>query len=171
MDLKTFGTERLILRPMTEEDAGFILELLNEPSFIRNIGDRNVRSLDGAKAYITNGPVASYARNGFGLYLVELRETGESMGMCGLIRRTTLKDVDIGYAFLPRYWSKGYAFEAAQAMKQYAQETLGLKRLVAIVDPENLGSIHLLEKLGMGFEKMVRLSPEDIELRLYSVDL
>jgi RimJ/RimL family protein N-acetyltransferase len=171
MDLKTFGTERLILRPMTEEDAGFILELLNEPSFIRNIGDRNVRSLEGAKAYITNGPVASYARNGFGLYLVELRETGESMGMCGLIRRTTLKDVDIGYAFLPRYWSKGYAFEAAQAMKQYAQETLGLKRLVAIVDPENLGSIHLLEKLGMRFEKMVRLSPEDIELRLYSVDL
>ena len=156
---------------MTEEDSAFILELLNEPSFIQNIGDRNVRSLDGAKAYITNGPVASYARNGFGLYLAELRETGESMGMCGLIRRNTLKDVDIGYAFLPRYWSKGYAFEAAQAMKQYAQETLGLKRLVAIVDPQNLGSIHLLEKLGMKFEKMVRLSPEDIELKLYSVDL
>ena len=171
MNLKTFETERLTLRPMTEEDSAFILELLNEPSFIQNIGDRNVRSLDGAKAYITNGPVASYARTGFGLYLVELRQTGESMGMCGLIRRNTLKDVDIGYAFLPRYWSKGYAFEAAQAMKQYAQESLGLKRLVAIVDPQNLGSIHLLEKLDMKFEKMVRLSPEDIKLKLYSVDL
>ena len=156
MNLKTLETDRLTLRPMKEEDAPFILELLNDPAFIQNIGDRKVRTLDGAKAYISNGPVASYEKNGFGLYLVELRETGESMGMCGLIHRSTLRDVDIGYAFLPRYWSKGYAFEAAQAMKQYAQEMLGLKRLVAIVDPENLASIHLLEKLGMQYEKMVR---------------
>src|SRR5512138_3308303 len=131
MKLKTFQTERLILRPMTEKDAEFILELLNEPSFIKNIGDRKVRTLEGARAYITDGPVASYAKNGFGLYLVELKETHESMGMCGLIRRNTLKDVDIGYAFLPRYWSKGYAFEAALAMKRYAKD-IGLKRLVAV---------------------------------------
>jgi RimJ/RimL family protein N-acetyltransferase len=171
MNLKNFETDRLLLRPMTHKDAEFILELLNDPSFIRNIGDRKVRTLDGAKTYIADGPVASYARNGFGLYLVTLKETGESMGMCGLIRRNTLKDVDIGYAFLPRYWSKGYAFEAASAMKQYAQETLGLKRLVAVVDPENLPSIHLLEKLGMTFERMVRLSGDDIELKLFAMDL
>ena len=171
MHLKTFETKRLILRPMTGEDAAFILELLNDPSFIRNIGDRKVRSIDGARAYITDGPVASYARNGFGLYLVELKETHESMGMCGLIRRNTLKDVDIGYAFLPRYWSRGYAFEAASAMKQYAQKDMGLKRLVAVVDPENLASIRLLEKLGMQFERMVKLSPDDIELKLFSIDL
>ena len=171
MDLRTFRTARLILRPMTDKDAGFILELLNEPSFIQNIGDRKVRTLDSAKAYITNGPVASYAKNGFGLYLVELQESGESMGMCGLIRRNTLKDVDIGYAFLPKFWSKGYAFEAAMAMKQYAQEELGLNRLVAVVDPENLPSIRLLEKLGMSFERMVRLSADDIELKLFSIDL
>jgi RimJ/RimL family protein N-acetyltransferase len=170
MNLRTFETERLILRPMTVNDAAFILELLNEPSFIKNIGDRKVRTLDGAKAYITDGPVASYAKNGFGLYLVELMETRESMGMCGLIRRNTLKDVDIGYAFLPRYWSRGYAFEAAIAMKQYAQE-IGLKRLVAVVDPENQPSIHLLEKLGMKYERMVRLSQDDIELKLMAVDL
>ena len=169
-NLRTFETERLLLRPMTADDAAFILELLNEPSFIKNIGDRKVRSLDGAKAYITNGPVASYAKNGFGLYLVELKTTHESMGMCGLIRRNTLKDVDIGYAFLPRYWSKGYAFEAAMAMKEYARD-IGLKRLVAVVDPENSSSIHLLEKLGMRFEKMVKLSEDDIELRLLGVDL
>jgi [ribosomal protein S5]-alanine N-acetyltransferase len=170
MDLKTFQTERLNLRPMTEQDAVFILELLNDPSFIRYIGDRKVRNLEGARAYITDGPVASYAKNGFGLYLVELKESGESMGMCGLIRRNTLKDVDIGYAFLPKFWSKGYAFEAAREMKRYAQE-LGLKRLVAVVDPENPPSIHLLEKLGMKFEKMVRLSVDDIELKLFAVDL
>jgi [ribosomal protein S5]-alanine N-acetyltransferase len=171
MNLKTFQTERLILRPMTEKDADFILELLNEPSFIRNIGDRKVRTIDGAKAYITDGPVASYAKNGFGLYLVEHRESGESMGMCGLIRRNTLKDVDIGYAFLPKFWSRGYAFEAAREMKRYAQQELGLKRLVAVVDPENSSSIRLLEKLGMKFERMVRLSPDDIELKLLTVDL
>ena len=170
MNLKTFKTERLILRPMTVNDAGFILELLNEPSFIKNIGDRKVRTLDGARAYITDGPVASYAKNGFGLYLVELKETHESMGMCGLIRRNTLKDVDIGYAFLPRYWSRGYAFEAAMAMKRYAQD-IGLKRLVAVVDPENTPSIHLLEKLGMKYEGMVRLSEDDIELKLLAVEL
>jgi RimJ/RimL family protein N-acetyltransferase len=171
MNLKTFHTERLILRPMTEKDADFILELLNDPSFIRYIGDRKVRTLEGAKAYITNGPVASYAQNGFGLYLVELKESGESMGMCGLIRRNTLKDVDIGYAFLPKFWSKGYAFEAAHEMKRYAQEELGLKRIVAVVDPENPPSIRLLEKLGMKFERMVRLSTDDIELKLFAVDL
>lgn len=171
MNLKTFQTERLILRPMMEEDADFILELLNDPSFIRYIGDRKIRTIEGAKGYITNGPVASYAQNGFGLYLVELKESGESMGMCGLIRRNTLKDVDIGYAFLPKFWSRGYALEAAREMKRYAQEELGLKRLVAVVDPENPASIHLLEKLGMKFEKMVRLTPDDIELKLFVVDL
>jgi len=93
------------------------------------------------------------------------------MGMCGLIRRNTLKDVDIGYAFLPKFWSKGYAFEAARVMKQYAREEIGLKRLVAVVDPENLPSIHLLEKLGMRFEKMVRLSADDIDLKLFAVEL
>lgn len=171
MDPGTFVTDRLILRPMTEQDAGFILELLNDPSFIRHIGDRKVRTLEGARAYITDGPVASYLRNGFGLYLVAHRETGESMGICGLIRRNTLMDVDIGYAFLPRYRSKGFAYEAALEMKQYAQETLGLKRLVAVVDPENIPSIRLLEKLGMKFEKMVKLSGEEIELKLFSMEL
>lgn len=171
MNLKTFQTDRLILRPMEEKDAEFILELLNDPSFIRYIGDRKVRTIEGARSYITDGPVASYAKNGFGLYLVELKESGESMGMCGLIRRNTLMDVDIGYAFLPKFWAKGYAFEAAREMKRYAQEELGLKRLVAVVDPENPSSIHLLEKLGMRFERMVRLSPDDIELKLFAVVL
>jgi len=167
--MNILDTQRLHIRQLSKEDAPFIFQLVNEPSFIQNIGDRGVRTLADAEKYIENGPVASYARNGFGLCLVTLKESGESIGMCGLIKREALEDVDIGYAFLPQFWSKGYAFEAAQAFKQYAREVVGLTRLVAIVDPNNQGSIRVLEKLGMAFEKMVRLSAEDIDLKLFAV--
>ena len=163
-------TDRLLLRQLTAEDSGFIFELLNDPSFIRNIGDRNIRTIDDACAYIVNGPVASYAKNGFGLWMVMLKETNEPIGMCGLIRRETLEDVDIGYALLPRFWSNGYAVEAARATKDYARNVVGLKRMVAIVDPANEGSIRVLEKIGLRYEKMVRLSADDIELKLFAVD-
>ena len=163
-------TERLFLRQFTADDAAFILELVNEPSFIQNIGDRGVRTLSDAVKYIEAGPVTSYARNGFGLYLVQLKESGESIGMCGLIKRAALEDVDIGYAFLPKFWSKGYAVEAASAAKEQARG-LGLKRLVAIVDPANTGSIRVLEKLGLVFEKWIKLSADDIDLRLFAIDL
>lgn len=169
--MKTLETQRMVLRPMSLEDAAFILELVNEPSFIQNIGDRKVRSLEDARSYIRNGPMASYERHGFGLYLMEMKDTQESMGMCGLIKRDTMEDVDIGYALLPRFWSQGYAVEAAQAMKDYARNVIGLKRLVAITDPANQGSIRVLEKIGFRFEKMVRLSADDIELKLFAVQL
>ncbi|HMB21196.1 MAG TPA: GNAT family N-acetyltransferase, partial [Anaerolineales bacterium] len=168
--LNVLETERLHLRQFSTEDAGFILELLNEPSFIQNIGDRGVRTLDDAIAYLTRVPLASYAKNGFGLYAVLLKETNEIIGMCGLIKRDGLDDVDIGYAFLPKFWSKGYAVESAAAVKAYAKDVIGLKRLVAITDPDNEGSIRVLEKIGLRFEKMVRLSQDDIELKLFAVD-
>ena len=166
--MNTLETERLSLQHLTAGDAEFLIELLNDPSFIRNIGDRGVRTVQDAQAYVQNGPAASYAKNGFGLDLVILKDTGEPIGLCGLIKRPTLDDVDIGYAYLPRYWSKGYAVEAALAVKQYAQDVIGLKRLVAIVDPLNLGSIRVLEKIGFTFEKMVKLSADDIELKLFA---
>jgi len=169
--LTVLETERLLLRQFSTEDAEFILELLNEPSFIRNIGDRGVRTIEGANSYILNGPVASYAKNGFGLYLVKLKETNESIGMCGLIQRDALEDVDIGYAFLPRFWSKGYAVESALAVKEYAGNVIGLNHIVAITDPENEGSIRVLEKIGFQFEKMVKLSEDDIELKLFAADI
>ncbi len=169
--MKILESQRLSLRQFSSDDAEFILELLNEPSFIHFIGDRKIRSLDGAKVYIKNGPVASYAQHGFGLYLVELKETGDFIGMCGLIKRDTLDDVDIGYAFLPKFWSKGYAVESALAVKEYARKVVGLKRIVAITDPQNMASIRVLEKIGMTFEKMIKLSEDDIELKLFSVDL
>jgi len=163
-------TERLILRQFATDDAEFILELLNEPSFIQNIGDRGVRNKSDAERYIEKGPVASYARFGFGLYLVQLKESGESIGMCGLIKRDSLDNVDIGYAFLPEFWSKGYAVESAQAVREYGCNVIGLKRIVAITDPVNEGSIRVLEKLGFKFEKMVRLSADDIELKLFAFE-
>ena len=169
--MQVLETERLIIRYLSDDDAEFMLELLNDPAFIQNIGDRKIRSLNGARTYIQNGPVASYAKHGFGLYLVQLKETGESIGICGLIRRDQLDDVDIGYAFLPKFWSQGYAIESARAIKQYAHDVIGLKRMVAITDPSNAGSVHVLEKLGMKFEKMVRLAADDIELKLFSIDI
>ena len=164
-------TERLILRQFTPDDAAFIFEQLNDPAWIRNIGNRNIRTMDDARAYIINGPRASYEKNGFGLWLIVLKKSGESIGMCGLIRRDNLEDVDIGYALLPRFWSKGYAVEAARATKTYAKDVIGLKRIVAIVDPANEGSIRVLEKIGLRYEKMVRLSADDIELKLFGANL
>jgi RimJ/RimL family protein N-acetyltransferase len=168
--LEILETERLLLRQLSTEDAEFMLGLLNDPSFIRNIGDRGVRTTDDARSYILNGPVASYAKNGFGLYLAVLKETNESIGICGLIKRDVLEDVDIGYAFLPKFWSRGYAVESAQATKAYAKNVIGLNRIVAITDPANEGSIRVLEKIGLKFEKMVKLSEDDIDLKLFAID-
>lgn len=164
-------TERLFLRQFDLSDSEFILELVNEPSFIQNIGDRNVRTLADAEKYLENGPITSYAKNGFGLLAVTLTATGETIGMCGLIKRDALEDVDIGYAFLPKFWSQGYAIEAAQGVMKFAKEVLGLKRVVAIVDPANVGSVRVLEKLGMTFEKVMKLSEDDIDLKLFAMNL
>ncbi len=171
VDLKVLETERLILRRFVREDAAFILQLVNEPSFIQNIGDRGVRTLSDAEKYLENGPLSSYARNGFGLYLVQLKESGESIGMCGLIKREALEHVDVGYAFLPAFWSKGYAIESVRGVLQYAEQIIGLNHLVAIVDPNNQGSVRVLEKAGFQYEKMIQLSADDIELKLFTLEI
>jgi [ribosomal protein S5]-alanine N-acetyltransferase len=165
------NTPRLALRALSEEDAPFILGLLNEPSFIRNIGDRGVRTIEDAVAYIENGPLVSYARFGFGLYLVTLNNTGASIGICGILKRDALPEPDIGFAFLPAYWSQGYALESATAVKDYARTAIGLPRLLAIVNPSNSSSIRLLEKLGFAYESMTRLSGEAHDVKLYTCAL
>ena len=161
-------TERLTLREITTADAEFLLRLLNEPSFIQNIGDKNVRTIADASHYALNGPIASYKQHGFGLYLVALKQTGEPIGICGLVRRESLPAADIGYAFLPAYWRKGYALEATTATKQHAFAVLGHRQLLAIVNPENASSIRVLEKLGLKFKRMVRISDDAPEICLYS---
>jgi ribosomal-protein-alanine N-acetyltransferase len=165
--LTVIETERLILRRLAVHDAEFIVELLNQPSFLRYIGDKEVRNNADAVRYIQDGPLASYERFGFGLYLVELKETGVPIGICGLLKRDSLPDVDVGFAFLPSYWSQGYAFEAAAAVMTYGRDVLGLRRIVAITSPDNEGSIRLLEKLGLRFERLIKLSADQSEVRLF----
>ena len=164
-------TERLNLRRISARDAKFILALLNDPSFIRNIGDKRVRSVSNARSYIRNNIVASYERFGFGLYMVELKDSGSPIGICGLVKREALPDVDIGFAFLPPFWSKGYATESAQAVKAYAIDVVGLKRIAAVTNPDNDGSIGVLEKIGLSFERMIRLGEDEPEIRLYAYDV
>ncbi len=160
-------TERLILRRLTTDDATFIFELVNEPSFIQNIGDRNVRTQEDAVGYIQKGPMASYAQHGFGLYLVELKDSLIPIGISGVLKRETLEHPDIGFAFLPRFWGRGYAFESAAAVMTHARTVLGLNQIAAITSPDNERSIKLLEKLGFEFQGMKRLSDNEPAIRLF----
>jgi RimJ/RimL family protein N-acetyltransferase len=161
-------TQRLVLRQLTADDADFILELLNDPAFLRYIGDKGVRTRADACRYIETGPVASYERHGFGLYRVELREDGEPIGMCGLLKRDSLPDPDIGFALLPRHRSRGLGLEAASAVLADARDRLGLGRILAITSPDNDVSVGLLERLGFRFERMSRLAEDAPEIKVFS---
>jgi ribosomal-protein-alanine N-acetyltransferase len=164
-------TDRLLLREFEETDAAFVLRLLNEPSWLRFIGDRGVRSLEDARRYLDDGPRASYARNGFGLWCVVPRESGSPTGMCGLVRRETLPEVDVGFAFLPEAWGRGFASEAAAAVLAHARDRFGLRRVLAITSPDNHPSIRVLERIGMRREGEIRLAGEDRDTVLFSRDL
>jgi RimJ/RimL family protein N-acetyltransferase len=163
-------TDRLSLRRLTPDDAPFILELLNDPGWLRFIGDRGVRTVEDARAYVSSGPVAMYERVGFGLYATERKEDAVPMGICGLIKREGLDDIDIGFAFLPRFCANGYAEEAAYAVMAYGKRNLGLTRIVGITSPDNVRSIRLLKKLGMAFERMVQLPTGPAETMLFAWD-
>lgn len=165
---RVLDTPRLALREMVAADAPFILELLTDPAFLECIGDRGVRTLEDAGRYIETGPRASYARLGFGLWVVTARVDGAPVGICGLLKRDTLPDVDVGYAFLPAYRGLGYAAEAARACCEYAFAQRGLPRVLAIVSPGNAASIRVLEKIGFRHEGRRRLAPQDAEVEVYA---
>ena len=167
MPTKILETDRLILRHLTPDDGPFIVELLNDPSFIRFIGDKKVRTLEDARKYLLDGPVASYKQFGFGLYATELKEPRVTIGMCGLVKRETLPHPDIGFAFLPAYWNQGYAYEAAAAVMNHARVILGLKQILAITTPENQASAKLLGKIGLQFDRLVKLSEDAAEVKLF----
>jgi RimJ/RimL family protein N-acetyltransferase len=169
--MEVLQTARLTVRHFEPADAPFILELLNEPSWVRYIGDKGIKTLADAERYIQEVLVAMYARLGFGLYLVELTGSGESLGMCGLVKRDSLEDVDLGFAFLPRYWARGYAHESAAAVMSQATKLLGLNRLVAITLPTNQAASKLLQKLGFHFERMFSATASAEELMLYAIAL
>jgi RimJ/RimL family protein N-acetyltransferase len=159
------------LRHLDEDtDAEFILRLVNEPPFVRYIGDKGVRTPADARRYITDGPQKSYEANGYGLYKVELKNGATPIGMCGLVKRDTLPDADIGFAFLERYWAEGYAYESAAAVMRYAREELGIKRLLAITTPDNVASGKLLNKIGLRFDRLIKLTPDASEVKLFTTD-
>ncbi len=160
--MPTYETPRLRLRPFRLEDAAFIVELLNDPDWIRFIGDRNIRSLEDAEKYLCNGPMKMLDQHGFSLYAVEQREGGAVVGMCGLIKRDTLEDVDLGFAFLPAARGKGYATEAAAATLSHAFVHHGLHRVVAITDPANVASGNVLTRIGMRYEGLKPYAEEQI---------
>jgi RimJ/RimL family protein N-acetyltransferase len=162
------GTPRLVLRELSLDDAGFFLRLVNEPSWLRFIGDRKVRDLPGSRRYLADGPIASYARNGFGLWVVHPRQRSEPVGLCGLVRRDSLPDPDVGFAFFPSAWGRGWAVESAAAVLDHARSGLGLRRVLAITDPANAASIRVLHRLGMRRAGTHRLPGEELTLRLYA---
>ncbi len=164
-------TERLVLREVTPDDAPFILELLNDPGWLRYIGDKGVRNLDDACRYILTGPMPMYARHGFGLYVTQLKDGPSAIGLCGIIRRDGLDDPDVGFAFLPAFRGHGYAYEAVAATLAYGRETLGLDRIVAITSPENERSARLLGKVGFKFDRMMRLTPDADQIRLFTPEV
>jgi RimJ/RimL family protein N-acetyltransferase len=165
--MSVLETPRLVLREFGLDDAQFVLELLNEPAFLRFIGDKGVRTLDDARDYLLKGPIESYRRFGFGLYLASLRADDTPIGMCGLVKREGLADVDVGFALRSSFWSRGYAVEAAAAVLDYGRRALNLGRIVAIANPDNRASIAVLERIGLKFERMVRLSSDAKELKLF----
>jgi RimJ/RimL family protein N-acetyltransferase len=160
-------TERLRLRELTLDDAAFIIELVNTPGWLKFIGDKNVKTEEQAKAYLGNGPIKSYREHGFGLYLVELKDSQTKIGMCGILKRDTLEHPDIGYALLPEFMEKGYALEIAHATLKYASDRLKLPFIYAIVVPENVRSIKLLNKMGLIFIKRFHFKDSIQELLLY----
>lgn len=166
--LNILQTERLNLRQPAEADAPFILGLVNDPDWLRYIGDRKVHSLDDARSYIAKGPTAMHARHGHSLMLVALKD-GTPIGLCGLLKRDTLEQPDIGFAFLPQYRGQGYALEAAAATLADGRNRLGLRRILAITSPDNAASGRLLEKLGLRLEGLRLLPGETRQVRLYAL--
>lgn len=169
--MKVLETERTILREIVEDDAEFIVELLNQPSFIKYIGNRGVKTIEDAIDKIENLYRKSYLDNGFGLYAVELKSENNPIGFCGFVKREGLPDTDIGFALLPNYERLGLAFETSDAVLKYGKDSLGFERVLAITTQDNESSIKLLTKLGFEFEKLIKLPHDDEELKLFSKDL
>jgi len=162
-------TSRLQLRWLNADDAAFIYRLVNDPQWLRYIGDKQVHDLDAARDYIESGPRAMYQKFGFGLNLVSLKDDATAIGICGLLQRDSLTDPDLGFALLPEYCGRGYAREAAQAVLQHGFTALGQARIVAIVNSGNRDSIRLLEKLGFHLDSKIEMEANATPVDLYSI--
>lgn len=167
--MSVIETSRLRLREASVADAEFIFALMTEPAYLQLIGDRGIRTVEDARAYIRDKFLPSYAKFGYGSYIVELKPSGPPIGVCGLMRRDSLEHPDIGYAFRREHGGHGYAYEAAAAVPAHGFEQLGMKTILGITSPENHASVRLLEKLGLRYQKMIRVPPNDRDSMLFSV--
>jgi RimJ/RimL family protein N-acetyltransferase len=166
--VKILETKRLILRETTVDDADFMLDLLNQPSFIKYIGDRNVRTIGESKEFIETRYRQSYRDNGFGLYVVETKENNTPIGICGFVKRDTLPEPDIGFAFLSQFCGQGFAVESAEGSMKYSEEVLGFTKVLAITTQNNESSGKLLAKIGFKFVELVKMPHDDDRLKLFS---
>lgn len=164
---KSFETERLFLSPTSKNDSDFIFELMNTPKWIKNVGDRNINSIEDAEKYIEDKMLSQLERLGYSNYTVVTKKDNQKIGVCGLYNREELEGIDIGFAFLPQFEKKGFAFESANKIKEVAKSEFNLDKINAITIKENKSSIKLLEKLGFNFMKIVSLPNDDEELLLY----
>lgn len=162
-------TDRLLLTRLSYDDCEFVMELVNEPSFKRFIGDKDVHSLADARRYLAEGPIGLYERFGYGMFLVTIRDSAIPAGICGLLMRDGFDDPDLGFAFLKRFRQQGYATESARAVLEHGTGDLGLRRIIAMADPENKPSVHLLQKLGFTYERKVRMPEDDHDIDLYAL--
>jgi [ribosomal protein S5]-alanine N-acetyltransferase len=167
MEIKT---EHLTIRDLTLKDAPFIIKLLNTPGWLRFIGDRGVKTISDAEAYLSKGPMESYAKNGFGLWLVEESESSIPAGLCGLLKRDYLDHPDIGFAFLPEFTGKGYATEAIRATIRLAKINLEIRTLLAITTPDNERSQRALMSTNFSFIKTI-VNEKNEQLHLYQCEL
>jgi RimJ/RimL family protein N-acetyltransferase len=164
-------TERLFLRRVTLDDSDLMLAVWNDPAFVRNVGDRGIRTTEQAHDAMQAGALKLYEDYGYGPYSMVLKSNGSQIGICGLFKRENLEDPDIGFAVLPEFCSRGYAGEAAFAVLAHARDDLGIRKVTAIVSPTNAPSIGLIEKLGLAFETMIAMPGDDEEISLYSATL
>ena len=163
-------TERLELCWLTPDDAPMMLAVWNDPAFLRHVGDRGIRNLEQARAAIEAGPLSLYSQYGYGPFRLRLRDESVDIGICGLFRRDTLDEPDIGFAILPDYCGRGLGYESSVAVLDHARHTLGLDAVTAIVSPENAASIGLLEKLGLHYDRAIRMPGDEHDVSLYRID-
>lgn len=164
-------TSRLFISKITLKDSRFFLELVNTPHWLKYIGDRKIKTVKDAKGYLRNVTLKSFTDFGFGFYKLQMKDANKTIGICGLVKRKQLDDVEIGFALLPEYEGKGFGYEASLSVLELAKETFGLKKITAITLPTNISSIKLLEKLGLTFEKKVKPFEDDEELLLFAKKL
>lgn len=163
-------TDRLILKPVSLDDADFVLAVHNTPKFIQFIGDRNLRTLEDAENYIKNRFFPHYEKHGFGNCLIVEKSSGKKVGAVGVFVRDGLDVPDIGFSFLPEFEGKGYGFEASLKLMKTVFQDFGLNKISAITTNENIASQKLIEKLGLKFIKMTKLPDDEVELRYYEIE-